>query len=964
MSRTNPLKELSRFGVSVWLDSISRELLESGELARLIREDGVSGLTSNPTIFANALSSSQDYDEAIRRLAARHPEPQALFEALATEDIRAAADALRGVYDETEGRDGFASIELPPELSQNATASHAEALRLHKLVGRPNVMIKIPGTAAALPAITEVVAEGVPVNVTLLFSQERYARVIDAYLQGLELRARQGKDLSVCASVASFFVSRVDTSIDQDLQALAARGGASGQEARQLLGHCAVANAKLAYQIFKKEFSGPRFETLRRKGARPQRLLWASTGTKNPDYKDTLYVCELIGTDTVNTMPPATLRAFRDHGTCRPSIEDDIADSRAVWERLKALGLDLGATMRRLEDEGLWAFEKSTDAILETVTARKSSVLALEGQVAAGLLELASARFSQRLWSKDPTLWKSEPAHQKIIRNSLGWLGLPDAMALSLGPVRNFAAEIRAEGFTHAVVLGMGGSSLVCEVFRRVFEPAPDACGIGSSAGAGRTDFLTAGAPVLEVLDSTNPATVAALESRITLEHTLFFVSSKSGGTVEPNCLMNYFFDKVSRRAGSKAGQQFVAITDPGTAMEKAAISRGFRKVFLNPSDVGGRFSALSLFGLVPAAVMGVDVGRLLNCARAMARACADDTATGADNPALRLGASLGLRARAGRDKLTLSLSPALEPLGLWIEQLIAESTGKEGRGILPVHGESLGAPQSYAADRVFVRITLRQQPEHDAEERLAALERAGHPVLRFSLADRYELGAQFFLWEAATAVAGFLLKVDPFDQPDVQSAKDQTKRLLAGLEGGTLPKETADLRAGGLAAFADQDLRSSLNANRGLDLPLSRVLGAHLARLKPGDYAAVLAYVHPDEGSRLQLEALQRHLRRISTAAVTVQYGPRYLHSTGQLYKGGAANGVFLELVQPDAVALPVPGQDFSFGTLHRAQARGDYAAMLEGGRRILRLELGTAVEESLRAVVNAAAELPACPS
>ncbi|MCX5794158.1 MAG: bifunctional transaldolase/phosoglucose isomerase [Elusimicrobia bacterium] len=942
MSRTNPLKELCRFGVSVWLDTISRELLESGELARLVAEDGVSGLTSNPSIFAAALSSSKDYDEAVRRLAPRQPEPAALFEALAAEDIRAAADVLRGVYDDTAGRDGFASIELPPELAQDAKASQAQALRLHQVVGRPNVMIKIPGTAAALPAITEAVADGIPVNVTLLFAQERYARVVEAYLQGLELRARQGKDLSVCASVASFFVSRVDTSLDRDLQALAARGGASGQEARQLLGRGAVANAKLAYQIFKKEFSGPRFEALQRKGARPQRLLWASTGTKNPAYKDTLYVCELIGPDTVNTMPPATLKAFRDHGACRPSIEEDVAGARSDWERLKALGLDLGAAMRRLEDEGLWAFEKSYNTILETVAARKSSVLAVEGEVVAGLREFEEARFCQRLWSKDPALWKGEPAHQKIIRNSLGWLSLPEAMAAGLGPVRGFTAEVRAEGFKHAVVLGMGGSSLACEVFRRVFEPAP-------------------GAPTLEVLDSTNPATVAALQARLDLSRTLFFVSSKSGGTVEPNCLMDYFFDRVSRRAGAKAGRQFVAITDPGTAMEKAALSRGFRKVFLNPSDVGGRFSALSLFGLVPAAVMGLDVGRLLNCARAMARSCA---AAAPENPGLRLGAALGLHARAGRDKLTLSLSPALEPFGLWIEQLIAESTGKEGRGILPVHGEPLGAPQSYGADRVFVRIALREQPERDVEERLADLERAGHPVLRFSLADRYELGAQFFLWEAATAAAGFLLGVDPFDQPDVQSAKDQTKRLLGGLEGGVLPKETADLRAGGLAAFADQDLRSSLGANRGLDLPLSRVLAAHLARLKPGDYAAVLAYVHPEEGARLQLEALQRHLRRISKAAVTVQYGPRYLHSTGQLYKGGAANGVFLELVAPDAASLPVPRQDFSFGTLHRAQARGDFAALLEGGRRILRLELGTAVEESLRAVVNAAAELSACPS
>jgi transaldolase/glucose-6-phosphate isomerase len=940
MSRTNPLKELSRFGVSVWLDYISPELLESGELARLIREDGVSGLTSNPTIFANALSSSKDYDEAVRRLCARTPEPQALFEALAVEDIRAAADQLRGVYDETGGRDGFASLELPPELSQNAPGSHAEALRLHKLVGRPNVMIKIPGTAAALPAITETVAAGVPVNVTLLFSQERYARVVDAYLQGLELRASQGKDLSACASVASFFVSRVDTSLDKDLQTLAARGGASGQEARELLGRAAVANAKLAYQIFKKEFSGPRFEVLRRNGARPQRLLWASTGTKNPAYKDTLYVAELIGPETVNTMPPATIKAFRDHGTCRPSIEEDVATARSTWERLKALGLDLDAAMRRLEDEGLWAFEKSYESILDIVAEKKATVLAVEGEVAAGLKELEDARFCQRLWSKDPALWKTEPAHQRIIRNSLGWLSLPDAMAAGLGPVRSFAAEIHAEGFTHAVVLGMGGSSLTCEVFRRVFQ--------------------TPGYPVLEVLDSTNPAAIAALEARLNLERTLFLVSSKSGGTVEPNCLMDYFFDKVSRKAGRKAGRQFVAITDPGTAMEKAAVSRGFRKVFLNPSDVGGRFSALSLFGLVPAAVMGLDVARLLNSARAMAQACAREAV---DNPGLRLGAALGLRARTGRGKLTLSLSPALEPFGLWIEQLVAESTGKEGRGILPVHGEPPGAPASYAADRVFARIALKEQPERDSEQRLAALERSGHPVLRFSLADRYELGGQFFLWETATAAAGFLLGVDPFDQPDVQSAKDQTKRLLGGLDGGGLPKETADLRAGGLAAFADPDLLSSLAANRGLDLPLSRVLAAHLARLKPGDYVAVLAYVHPEENSRLQLEALQRHLRRLSTAAVTVQYGPRYLHSTGQLYKGGAANGVFLELVQPDAASLPIPGHGFSFGTLHRAQARGDFAAMLEAKRRILRLELGTAVEESLRAVVNAAEELTRCP-
>jgi len=936
MSQRNGLRELSRFGVSVWLDYISRELLESGELKRLVAEDGVSGLTSNPSIFEKALaSSSHDYDETVRRLAASHPEPQALFEAVAVEDIRAAADLLRGVYDESQGRDGFVSLELPPELAHNAKASHAEALRLHGLVGRPNVMIKIPGTEAALPAITETLADGVPVNVTLLFSRRRYAQVVEAFLQGLERRASRGKDLSGVASVASFFVSRTDSAVDPLLQELAQR------DAAELLGRAGVANAALAYQSFKKGFSGERFAALQRKGARPQRLLWASTGTKNPKYPDTLYVSELIGPDTVNTMPPATLAAFRDHGLCRPSLEEGADAARRVQEKLQALGVDLEQVAGRLEVEGLEAFAKAYAAILRTVAAKKDSTLAAADADAAGLADLRRARFPERLWAKDSGLWKSEPAHQKIIRNSLGWLTLPDAMAAGLGPVRSFAADARREGFTHAVVLGMGGSSLSCEVFRQVFDRAP-------------------GHPALEVLDSTNPASVAALEGRIDLARTLFLISSKSGSTIEPNCLLDYFFDKAARRPGVRAGaagRQFVAITDPGTAMEKMAISRGFRKVFLNPADVGGRFSALSLFGLVPAALMGVDVEGLLDSARACAHACA---AAGAspENAGLRLGAALGRHAREGRDKLTLSLSPALDALGLWIEQLIAESTGKEGRGILPVHGEPLDEPARYGPDRLFVRIALRGHPEPEAEARLAALERAGHPVLRFPLSDRREVGAQFFLWEIATAAAGFLLGVNPFDQPDVQSAKDQTKRLLSVLDDGDLPKETADLRAGGLAAFADPGLLKDLGAQRGLDMPLRRVLEAHMGRLKPGDYCAVLAFVHPDEDSRLQLEILQRQLRRSTRAAVTVQFGPRYLHSTGQLYKGGDANGLFLELVQPDSQPLPVPGREYSFGTLHRAQARGDYAAMLKGKRRILRLNLGRAPAESLRALVNACAE------
>lgn len=944
MSRVNPLQELKRFGVSVWYDNISRRLLESGELKRLICADGISGLTSNPAIFANALAAAHDYDEAVRRLLATNADPAALFEALAVEDIRAAADLLKDVYVDTRGRDGFVSLELPPELAQNPAASHEQALRLHRLVDRPNVMIKIPGTAAALPAITETIADGIPVNVTLLFAQERYAKVIEAYLQGLELRAARGKDLAQAACVASFFVSRLDTAVDQTLESLKAAGGNAAKEASELLGKAAVANAKLAYQIYRREFSGERFARLKSRGARPQRLLWASTGTKNPNYKDTLYVTELIGPDTINTMPPATIDAFRDHGACRPSLESDLPAARAVWERLQALGVDLAKITRLLEDEGLLAFERSTASILETVAAKKISVLAKEDATEAGLSALRQARFSERLWAKDASLWKKDKEHQKIIRNSLGWLTLPDAMAAGLGPVRSFAAEVRRDGFTHALVLGMGGSSLSCEVLRRCFDRAT-------------------GHPALEVLDSTNPGTVAAMAGRIRPDRTLFIVSSKSGSTIEPNCLLEYFFALVSRSAGAQAGRQFVAITDPGTSLEKLAVSRKFRKVFINPTDIGGRFSALSLFGLVPAAVMGVDCPRLLGTARDCARLCAATMET-AENPGLRLGAAIGRHALQGRDKLTLSLTPALEPLGLWIEQLIAESTGKEGRGILPVHGEPLAAAESYGPDRIFVRIALRGQPEREVEERLGALERAGHPVIRFSLQDVYDLGAQFFLWEIATAAAGFLLGVNPFDQPDVQKAKDQTKRLLCGLDGGALPRETANLRAGGLAAYADSALIGGLGAHAGLDLPLRKVLAAHLGRLKPGDYCVIVAYAHADDDTRHTLESLQRNIRRMTTAPVTVEYGPRYLHSTGQLYKGGPSSGLFLELLTQDAASLPIPGEAFNFGVLHQAQARGDFATMLASGRRILRLDLGPATGDSLRALANASAEPSACPS
>ena len=929
MTHKNPLQDLHRFGVSVWYDNVSRGLISSGELKRLIDEDGVRGLTSNPTIFEKAIGGSIDYDAAIRRHGRPGQTPLQLFELLAVEDIQAACDVFRRLFDESKGGDGFVSLEVEPSLAKNVERTVSEAKRLHALVARPNVMIKVPGTAEGVRAFEDLTAEGLSINVTLLFSQQRYAEIAEAYVKGLERRLAAGKDISRIASVASFFVSRVDSAIDALLNTR------PEAEAKALLGKAAIANAKLAYQHYKALFASPRFAALAAKGAKTQRLLWASTGTKNPLYRDVLYVEELIGLDTVNTMPPATVDAYRDHGAGRPSLEDDVLAAKEQWAALPRFGVDIPAVMNKLTEDGLKSFSASFETLMGKLAAKRA-VLEVENAPAdAGLSDLEVKRFAERLWAKDASVWKDDADHQKLIKHALGWLTAPESTSLGMGPVRALADEVAREGFRHIVILGMGGSSLCVETLSRCLP-------------------LAAGRPRLHVLDSTHPDAVLAVEKELDLARSLFIVASKSGSTIEPNVMFDYFWSLVATKAGAKAGRQFVAITDAGSSLEKLSRERGFRKTFLNPSDVGGRFSALTLFGMVPAALGGADASTLLNRAREAAKACSPQTPT-RDNPGLRLGAALGRHARDGRDKLTLVLDPRLEAFGLWIEQLIAESTGKEGKGIFPVVGEPLGEPSDYGRDRLFVHVVLKGRSDAAIDKKLGALELDGHPVVRLELADELDLGAQFFIWEVATAAAGFFLGVDPFDQPNVQSAKNSTNALLEGLQGGALPAEKADFRAGGLAAFGDAGLKSALKADGGQDRPLREVLDAHLSRVAPGDYVCILAYLAESDETRRLLEDVKRLARSRSTAPVTVSWGPRYLHSTGQLYKGGPGKGVFLFLSDAEKTRLPIPGRRFTFGTLCRAQARGDAAATLASGRRVLRLELGDAPSEALRALANA---------
>lgn len=911
----NPLKGLSRLGQSVWLDTIDSELLDGGGLQRMVEEDGLGGVTSNPTIFELAISKGSE-DGRLNRLFSGDPltGEEAVFEALAIDDVQKACDILAGVYETTQGKDGFACLEVSPRLAHDTEGTIREAQRLWKAVDRPNLMVKVPGTREGVPAIEALTAQGVNVNVTLLFSPAQYDASAQAYIRGLS----RSEEPQKIASVASLFVSRVDTIVDRALESVGTPG------ALALRGQAAVANAKIVYRRFTELFHGKPFSALLEKGGKVQRVLCASTGTKNPAYSDILYVQELIGPDTVNTMPLATMAAFRDHGRPSVTVTEGLAGAEEALRRIAEAGVDMEAVGEELQTQGVAAFIKSYDTLLAAVRLKRRSfrdgstprfALALGNHVAAvedRIRAWENSDFPVRLWKKDPTLWASQPVPE--ITDRLGWLDLPASMEGSIADFERFAQEIRSEGFRHVLLLGMGGSSLAPEVFARTFGAAP-------------------GFPDLMVLDSTHPAAVLAAASRFDPATTLFVVSSKSGTTLETLSLFRYFWDFTKSRL-KEPGRQFVAITDPGTPLQELGTARGFRRVFETSPDLGGRYSALSKFGLVPAALIGVDLRALLERARRAAASCGSGVGVKADL-ALTLGAALGELALAGRDKATFLASPGLAALPIWLEQLIAESTGKDGKGIVPVADEPPGTLADYGKDRLFVQLALEGDGDPEGESRLDELEGAGHPVVRLVLSDRAGLGGAFFLWEVAVAGAGAALGIQPFNQPDVESAKILAREAMSRGDGAP-PSDAEPVSA--------------------LDGPgLTAAISGWCASAKPGDYAGIQAFLEPAEGTGHALQSLRLALRDRLGLATTVGFGPRFLHSTGQLHKGGPDTGLFLQMVDEPAEEVPVPETDYTFKAMIRAQALGDYRALLQRGRRVLRVSVGRDPAAGLECVLAA---------
>jgi len=942
---SNPAIEVQNYGQSLWLDYIHRRDLENGELKRRIDEQGIRGVTSNPSIFQQAIGDSSTYDATMQELL--DLDAGQIYERLAFADIQAATDLFRPIYDESEGRDGYVSLEVSPLLANDTAATLAEAKRLFKTIDRPNLMVKIPGTEAGITAIEEATAAGINVNVTLLFAVTNYEQVAQAYIRGLERRLEAGEDVSHIASVASFFLSRIDTAVDRILENNMRAAQVHGDPARiaanrRLLGQAAIANAKLAYRAFQRIFKSSRFQTLRDAGAQVQRPLWASTSNKNPAYQDTRYVDMLIGQDTVNTVPPKTLEAFIREGTAAETLTRNLQDflpPDEVMDKLAELGINIEQVTHRLQVDGVDAFIDSFETLLEQVHAKcmvlKTGVMA-RTKMALGIYanEIDKNFVNGRIWNKDGSLWTTHNPTIQLVENRLGWLDVLETMDLER--LKQLQARIKKDDFTHLVLMGMGGSSLTPGVLYRTF---------------GRQDNF----PAFYVLDSTDPGCIRQMEDRIDIAKTLFIVASKSGTTIETRAFYQYFYAQTGHNAA-----QFIIITDPETPLAQLAQDENFYDLFLNPPDIGGRYSALSYFGMVPAALMGLDIDRLWSSAERMIHA-SHENVQGQFHPGISLGALIGALALKQRDKVTIYTTQSLRAFGDWAEQLLAESLGKDRRGVVPVVGTSLGKPHEYATDRLFIYLRVDDDPDTEVMDTgVRTLREAGHPRSTLRLPDAYSIAGEFFRWEYATAIAGYLLKLNPFDEPNVAEAKAATQNKLAYFEEhGQLPELVPVISGEHTLLYSTETtvepLREMCRAH-GYD-PNSRteVLAAQIAGTHAGDYFAFLCYFTPDEATEHIMHDIQRRLRNVTKRAVTVGYGPRYLHSTGQLHKGGANTGVFFQIMTVCEQDLAIPDETYSFGTLFQAQADGDLEILQKRERRVFRLHIEDDLATGLQKIVAA---------
>jgi len=930
-----PSVELYKAGQGPWLDTISRKLLSSGTLKAYIEEKGLLGVTSNPSIFQQAISQGEGYEADIQKFIHARASTLEIYDALTLSDIRETCDLFSPVFQKTNGEHGFVSLEVLPNLAFNEDATVLEAKRLFRLVNKPNVMIKVPATAQGIAAVRRLIGEGINVNVTLIFSQQNYRDVANAYLDGLEAFVAKGGDLAGVHSVASVFVSRIDTDIDKQLDAKLATEQDSAKRSllNELKGKAAIANSKMVYQEFKKIFASQRFQSLRGKGAYVQKTLWGSTSCKNPAYPDLVYVETLIGKDTVNTLPQATWEAVLDHGQIRAdTIEEDIAGAQEVIRKLKNIGIDIHAVCDRLQKDGVKAFIHSFESLMTTLERKRETKMAttptvkvnislpdnLQKKVTDALKQLEKKDVHARWIAKDPTLWSNDASHQKVILNRLGWVDNCEKIIGRLYEIDQVQERFFNEKIKDVVLLGMGGSSLAAEVMSLILKK-PSHKIQGALKGIR-----------FHLLDTTDPLSILKVEKVVRYATAVFLVGSKSGSTIETRSQYQYFFDRVKKfykGDENKAAERFVIVTDHGSPLEDLGRSKTFGGLFLNPVDIGGRYSALSFFGLVPAALLGIDVRKILQDAQRFLNEMRQVKDL-SRNEGILLGVLMGVLAMHGKDKLTFWTSPTLASFADWAEQLIAESTGKEGKGIVPVAGEPLLNLDYYGKDRVFVILRLKGESEKLWAVRIKALKAKGFAVLDFVWGNGMNVGGEFLRWEVATSFASVLLKINPFDEPNVKESKDITAELLEDIKNKKpLPKP------GKVLTVKNPQLSPSDDSN----------FEAFFGKLPTNGFISILAYVDRTAATRKTLQAFQKSVAAALKVPVLSGFGPRYLHSIGQLYKGGPKNGIFIEIFVKDSKDVRIPGEIYGFSQLKQAQAMGDYKALSSKGLSVLAVDLGS---------------------
>ncbi len=915
----NKIEKIVELGQSLWYDSVQRCIIQNGELKAMIQRGEIRGMTSNPCSFKDTITDTNDYDTAIAPMALAGWSAQKIFAQLSIEDIRNAADLFTDLYIQTGGTDGFVSLEINPSLVHDTQSIIEEAKKIWTAVNRPNLMVKIPATSDGLKAARQLTVDGININLTLIFSEESYGQAAEAYLSGLEERLAAGKPIDKIHSVASVYVCWTDSKIDPLLTEVIANGDEEQSRiASELKGKVGIGTCQKIYRRFEQIIRSDRFKKLEERGAKRQRPLWAATNCINHKFPDTMYIDALIGENTICTVDSRTINAILDHGKIKAGLPAEDLAIEQTFSKLAKLGISLEAITGKLEEESVNIFENAFKSMLGDLEKRSNALRTSLGDLSEPIFEnfrkIEENAVISRIFSKDPTVWTYDTHAYPEIRNRLGWLDTQNNTAKLIDEFRGIHKSLKEEGIQKVLLLGMGGSSLAPEVMALTFHNLADM--------------------KLSIVDSTDPGQVLAAEQSHPVRETVYIVSSKSGGTAEVRALLDYFYAKAKEVLGTDAGKHFIAITDPGTQLERMANELGFRNVVLSDASVGGRFSASTPFGVLPATLIGIDPAIVLEKINGMAKKCTPSNPVGS-NEGAALGVYMGTAALNGRDKFTILTDPELESFGSWLEQLIAESSGKNGKGIVPVDIEPKTDPEHYGKDRAFVYINYSGTQESFVENLIAA----GQPVLTIKVEELPDLFAEFYRWEIAISVACALLEVDAFDQPNVQDSKTRTvAKINEYKENGRLNELETIWEKDGVKASFNFESKALSSAGSPAEL-----ISCFIKLAVAGeDYIALNAYLPRNDALLGSLQAVREQILMQSGCATTLGFGPRFQHSTGQLHKGGANNGVFIQIVANSPQDAEIPNEDITFAVLERAQALGDFEALLAVDRRAIRIDLG----------------------